>query len=176
MTGSTAPYGLSQANLQKMQSGHEQTLGNIKNLQQMERDMYTKLDTSIGNKSLSKTEQDAIIKKINELSEMRINLFQSLKDNYSYLSGNVANTRNDLVNQIATVGVIENELNNAKQTLTTLESEKSNKLRMVEINTYYSKRYEAQADIMKWLVLLCVPLLVLAVLMNKGIIPSALGG
>ena len=47
---------------------------------------------------------------------------------------------------------------------------------MVEINTYYSKRYEAQANIMKRLVLICIPLLILAVLMQKGKIPQRLGG
>ena len=66
MTGST-PYGLSEANLQKLQDRHQQTLTSIKDLQNMERSMYSQLDTSSANKSLTKDEQEQIIQKINEL-------------------------------------------------------------------------------------------------------------
>ena len=175
MTGST-PYGLTEDNLQQLQSRHQSTLDSIKDLQNFERSMYSKLDTGVANKSLTETEQEQIIQKINELSQMRSNLFQNLKDVYTYEAGNVSETRNDLVNQITTAGIIENELNNAKQTLTALEDERYNSLRMVQINEYYGKRYGAQADLMKTITLFCIPLLILAILMQKGMIPSNIGG
>ena len=111
MTGST-PYGLTEDNLQKLQSRHQSTLDSIKDLQNFERSMYSKLDTGVANKSLTQSEQEQVIQKINELSQMRSNLFQNLKDVYTYEAGNVSETRNDLVNQITTAGIIENELNN----------------------------------------------------------------
>ena len=107
---------------------------------------------------------------------MRSNLFNNLKDIYVYEQGNVSESRNDLVNQMTTAGIIENELNNAKKTLGALEAEKSNSLRMVEINEYYGKRYGAQADLMKTITLFCIPLLILAILMQKEIIPKSIGG
>ena len=172
---SKTPYGLSDSHLSQMQSSHEQTLSSIKQLQQMEREMYAKLDTSTGNKTLTEDEQEQIINRINKLSAMRMNLFQSLKDVYTYEQGNVSETRDALVNQITTVKIVENELNNAKQTLSALEKEKFNKLRMVEINTYFGQRYGAQADVMKLIVLFCIPLLILAILMNKSIISFNVG-
>ncbi len=175
MTGST-PYGLTEDNLQKLQSRHQSTLDSIKDLQNFERSMYSKLDTGVANKSLTQSEQEQVIQKINELSQMRSNLFQNLKDVYTYEAGNVSETRNDLVNQITTAGIIENELNNAKQTLAALEDERYNSLRMVQINEYYGKRYGAQANLMKTITLFCIPLLILAILMQKGMIPSNIGG
>ena len=114
MTGST-PYGLTEENLQQLKSRHQSTLDSIKDLQNFERSMYSKLDTGVANKSLTQTEQEQVIQKINELSQMRSNLFQNLKDVYTYEAGNVSETRNDLVNQITTAGIVENELNNAKK-------------------------------------------------------------
>ena len=175
MPGST-PYGLSQENLQKLKSRHQSTLNSIRDLQNFERSMYSKLDTGVANKSLTKPEQEQVIQKINELSAMRSNLFNNLKDVYVYEQGNVSETRNDLVNQMTTAGIIENELNNAKKTLQALEDEKSNSLRMVQINEYYGKKYGAQADLMKTITLFCIPLLILAVLMQKEIIPKNIGG
>ena len=94
MTEST-PYGLSEANLQKMQSRHQSTLNSIKDLQNMERSMYSKLDTSTANRTLTKDEQDKIVQEINKLSTLRTNLFANLKDVYVFAQGNVSETRND---------------------------------------------------------------------------------
>lgn len=176
MTNSSIPYGESSNNLNNLNSTQEQTLSNIQRLQEMERSMYDKLDTSTNNKTLTEPEQQQVIDKINELSTIRTNLFQTLQQDYALEASNVSETRNDLVNQITTVGIVENELNNAKQTLTSLENERYNQLRMVEINNYYGKKYGAQANVMKWVVILCIPLLIIAILMNKQIIPSKIGG
>lgn len=175
MTNST-PYGMTPENLQKLKSRHQSTLNSIKDLQNFERSMYAKLDTGVADKSLTKPEQEQVIQKINELSAMRSNLFNNLKDIYVYEQGNVSESRNDLVNQMTTAGIIENELNNAKKTLGALEAERSNSLRMVEINEYYGKKYGAQADLMKTITLFCIPLLILAILMQKEIIPKSIGG
>ena len=175
MADSTS-YGMTPENLQKLKTRHQSTLESIRDLQKFERSMYSKLDTGVANKSLTKPEQEQVIQKINELSQMRSNLFNNLKDIYVYEQGNVADSRNDLVNQMTTAGIIENELNNAKKTLGALEAEKSNSLRMVEINEYYGKRYGAQADLMKIITLFCIPLLILAILMQKEYIPKNIGG
>ena len=42
---------------------------------------------------------------------------------------------------------------------------------MVEINTYYGKRYNAHANIMKTIFIFCIPIIILAVLANSGILP-----
>ena len=108
-----SPYEMSQDDLDQMQERHSQTLANIKDLQNMEQQLYAKLED--GNNKYSVNEEKDIVNKINELSQMRTNLFQSLKDMYVYLQDNVAESRNDLVNQMTTLGIVESELNNAKK-------------------------------------------------------------
>ena len=117
-------------------------------------------------------EQEKIIQKINELSEMRIALFKNLTNMYGNMQGNVANSRTDLVDQMTVVGVVEGELDNAKANLNKLTNAKNNKMRMTEINTYYGKRYNAHAGVMKILIMICIPLLILAILKKKNLIPS----
>ena len=152
------------------------TLNHIHKIQEKEREMYAKLNTATTNKALSPSDKSATVTHINELSAIRQELFKSLKDRYKFETDKASGSQSDILDQISTVEIVENELNNAKKTLDMLETDKNNKLRMVEINTYYSKRYEAQANIMKRLVLICIPLLILAVLMQKGKIPQRLGG
>ena len=63
-----------------------------------------------------------------------------------------------------------------QKTLQALEDEKSNSLRMVEINTYYGKKYGAQADLMKTITLFCIPLLILTVLTKRNYSKNLGGG
>jgi hypothetical protein len=75
-------------------------------------------------------------------------------------------------NQMVSVDVIENELNNTKRRLNLLESQKNNKIRLVEINTYYGKQYDAHKQIMQIVVIVCIPVLIITMLSSKGILPS----
>ena len=79
MTDSTS-YGMTPENLQKLKTRHQSTLESIRDLQKFERSMYSKLDTGVANKSLTKPEQEQVIQKINELSQMRSNLFNNVKE------------------------------------------------------------------------------------------------
>ena len=103
---------------------------------------------------------------------MRSTLFGSLQDSYMMNQYQVAQTRNDLVDELTSVKVIEGELNNSKNQMNALKQEKINKLRMVEINTYYGKRYESHTDLMKIIIIACVPILLITILSKKSIIPQ----
>ena len=75
---------------------------------------------------------------------------------------------------MVSVDVIENELNDSKRRLNLLEEQKNNKIRLVEINAYYGKQYNAHKEIMQIIVIMCIPILFLNILANKGVIPSKL--
>lgn len=154
-----------------LNEGKDQTLKSIQELQEMEKKLYTQLESSSANTGDALSEEK-IIKRINELSEMRTGLFKTLSDKYSLLQNSVAETRVDLVDQMTVVGIVENELNNAKANLNSIQNAKNDKMRMVEINTYYGQRYEAHTGVMKLVIMTCVPLLILAILNKKQIIPS----
>lgn len=164
--------GLSPDGLNQMNARHKKTLTNIQQLQNMEKELYNSLDTSVSGRSISKEEQTQIITKINELSDMRMNLYTNMKDMYLFLQTNVSGARNSLVNDLTNIGVVEGELNNAKKQMKLLKKERYDKLRMVEINSYYSDRYQAHTNLMKIVIFTCVPVLIVAILNNKGFIPS----
>jgi hypothetical protein len=151
-----------------LQERNQQVLNNISQLQTQEKELYTSLDDP----NLSSEEKQQIINKINEISQIRLNLYAGLKEMYSYYQQNVSASRSTLGQEITAIDVIENELNQAKIRLNLIQDQKYNKLRLVEINTYYGKRYSAHTQLMKTIVLTCIPLIILAILANKGIVPS----
>jgi len=155
-------------NFDNLQERNQQVLNNISQLQIQEKALYDSLDDV----SLSSEEKQLIINKINEISQMRMNLYAGLKDMYSFYQKNVSASRSTLGQSIATVDMLENELNQSKKRMNLIEDQKYNKLRLVEINTYYGKRYNAHSKLMKTIVIICIPVIILAVLANKGILPA----
>ncbi len=157
-------------NFDNLQERNQQVLNNISQLQTQEKQLYDSLDDV----TLSSDEKQQIINKINEISQMRMNMYASMKDMYSYYQQNVAASRSTLGQEVAAINVLENELNDAKIRMNLIEDQKYNKLRLVEINTYYGKRYNAHSRLMKMIVIMCIPIIILAVLANRGILPPKL--
>ena len=151
-----------------LQERNQQVLNNISQLQGQEITLYNSLDDV----NLTSEQKQQIINKINEISQMRTNLYASLKDTYSFYQKNVSASKNTLGQSMEAIDILENELNQSKIKLNLLEDQKYNKLRLVEINTYYGKRYNAHSGLMKTIVIMCIPIIILTILVNKEILPS----
>jgi len=150
-----------------LQERNQQLLSDIAQLQTQEQQLYNSLDDV----TLTSEQKQQIINQINEISQMRLNMYGSMKDMYSFYQKDVAASRNTLGQEMATLDIMENELNQAKINLNAINDQKRNKLRLVEINTYYGKQYNAHAQLMKTIVAMCIPLIILAILANSGILP-----
>jgi hypothetical protein len=68
--------------------------------------------------------------------------------------------------------IIEKQLTIERGRLIKLQENKSNKLRMVEFNSSYAAQYQAQTNILKTIALWCLPLIVIIVIYNQGLISS----
>lgn len=172
MTETTSNY--TSDDISAMQERNEQTLNDIKTLQQVELELYDTLEKNATSNTMTPEQKDQLIKKINEISQMRINLYATLKDIYSFFQNNVSSSRITLAEQKMAIDIVENELNESKRRLQVLEEEKYNKLRLVEINTYYGKQYDAHTSIMKIIVIMCIPILFFGILAKIGILPGSI--
>ena len=151
---------------------NNQVLFGISQLQKTEKELYANLELP----NLSSIEKQRIINQINELSQMRMDMYSNLQHLYSSYQQNVNNldTISDI--QIKEIDAMEDELNQLKIHLNSIDQMKIDKLRTVEINNYYAKRYNAYKNIMFVISLSCIPILLLTILSNKTIIPSNVYG
>jgi hypothetical protein len=62
-----------------LQERNDQLISNIKTLQSTEMNLYNSLE----NQNLSADQRKQVIDKINEISQMRIDMYANLKDSYS---------------------------------------------------------------------------------------------
>jgi hypothetical protein len=156
------------SSLPNVQQNNEQILNDIQTLQSMEQDLFNSLET---NPNLTSQQQQQIISKINDISTMRVNLYQTLSGVNGFFQGALNTSIDTLQEQTAAIGIVESELNQAKIRLQALEDEQNNKLRLVEINNYYGDKYTEHAKLMKIVIFILIPVIILTVLNNRGLLP-----
>lgn len=76
--------------------------------------------------------------------------------------------------QKTAIDFISKERIRAESNAKTLSQDNSNKRRMAQVNTYYTRNYEANTEVMKNIIYVSVSLIVLAVLRNKELIPASI--
>jgi hypothetical protein len=154
-----------------IQDNNEQILNDIQSLQQMEQQLFSNLES---NPNLTTSQQQQIIEKMNQLSNMRVNLYQTLNGLSTYYENAMNSSMSSLNEQAVAVGIVENELNSSKKRIRLLEEEKNNKIRLVEINNYFGEKYAEHSQLMIIIIFTLIPIIILSFFNNKGILPNTI--
>jgi len=152
-----------------IQDNNQQILNDIQSLQNIEQELFNDLEI---NPNLTPEKKKELITKINGISNMRLNLYQTLGGVNNFFQTALQNSSGTLQQQTDAIQIIEDELNKSKRRLRMLEEEKNNKIRVIEINQYYGEKYAEHTDLMKIIIYILVPIIILAILNNKGILPT----
>jgi len=152
-----------------IKDNNQQILNDIQSLQSIEQQLFNSLEN---NPSLTSEQQTQIVEKINQISTMRINLYQTLSGVNNLFQDALISSQDTLKDQTDAISIIESELNISKQKLKALEEEKNNKIRLIEINSYYGDKYSEHSTLMKIIIFTLVPIIILAILHNKEILPT----
>jgi len=152
-------------------------LYNIQQLQDMEKSLQTKLEEMVKENTTAPTEElksqiDSLVIQINELSTIRTNLYQTVPTIYNEQVYDSTQTYNSLTEKRSMIDLAEKDLNQLKKNVNSSDNNLGNKMRMVEINTYYSKKYKAYATVVYLMIILTLPILVLYILRKRSVIPE----
>jgi len=146
----------------------ERTLDNIKELQTVEEGIYSKLDQ----KNLKDNEQETTLDELKSVSKVRASLFNDLLSNYENLRKRVISKR--AKPGVALSEVIGNENDAVSSDIGLLKSAMDNKQRMVEINTYYGKQYNAYTGVATMLLYTFIATFAVAILKSRSIINTTI--
>ena len=147
---------------------NDQILNDIQSLQQFEQQLFNNLES---NTNLSAEEQQKIIEKINQISQMRINLYKTLSNVNNFFENSLTSSIGTLKEQSIAIEIVESELNRSKKRLEILEAEKNNKIRLIEINNYYGDKYTEHSQLMKIVIFTLILIIIISFIYNKGFMP-----
>jgi hypothetical protein len=152
----------------------EQIIEKISNLQDLENQKYDDLNILLASNPTPDNiaQQKMLINDITQLTNIRAQLFNTLLL-HAQNNVNVNDTMNASVKDKHTIVTLkENDLNARKAASAALSQDVENTKRMVDINVYYKKQYEARVVIMKYIVVVCFLVIFFVVLMNLGWLPQ----
>ena len=121
----------------------QEILNQIDKLQIKEKQLIDELEIASSVAGFSPDDPTIIklLSDINSISEAREALFNSVVGKLGMLQQGVSESRVDLVSQMTLLKVVEGQLNEVKSKLSSLQNRNDTKMRLVQINTYYGKRY-----------------------------------
>ena len=120
------------------------------------------------------TQQNDIINHINQLSDLRNDLFGQLGKIYVNLDKNSQVQRSALTDQLTTANMMEQQMNNLKNDVQIILDERVNKMRMVKIGEYEYLRYSAHKVAMQIIAFTSLAILFFSYSLKKNILPPAL--
>jgi len=155
-------------------SGDESLLEQISHLQDLENKKYDELNILLASNPTPDNiaQQKILITDITQLSAIRSDLFNTLlMQAQNNLKVNTAMNSN-LQDKQTIITLKENDLKARRDAMAEVNQKNENALKMVDINVYYKKQYEARVKIMKYIVIICFLVIFFVVLMNLGWLPQ----
>lgn len=156
--------------LTQIEAKNESIQQNIEQLRSIKDDLIHNLNNGIANNSLSQLQITDYANKMEAIDKIVLGLNQNQLDMYSFFQKNIASTAKSIEEQGYATTIVSTELGNTTAQLNANEQEQANKLRLIEINDYYSEQYLDRTNIMKSIILVCIPLIILTILKNKGLL------
>ena len=153
-----------------IQAKNTQTLTDIQDLQTIETELFTALEAGMNNNSLSSLQKQSILDKIGQISTMRSQLYNNMNGTQSFIQKNATFASTTLGEQLDAIKIVEEELTESKKRYKLIQEDKHNKLRQVEINTYYGDKYSNHSNILKTVIFICILIIIISLLANYGII------
>jgi hypothetical protein len=121
------------------------------------------------------TEQSQLSNNLVLIQDTRTNLINALSSINAYYSQNLLGSSQTLEQQTNAVAIMDKEMEQAKKRLAYINEQKENKLRVVEINQYYSASYAEWTHLVKILIITIVAFaIVINITTYFPILPSEL--
>lgn len=142
----------------------------IKRLQSMEQSLYKDLEAA----KTDQEKQGQIMNQIDQLTQIRMNLFKQIVDQFSGEKIELEGAKKAISNQLTLAKVAEEQLTTTKNAINKLNQIRNDKLRMVEIGSYEADRYKAYVTVMFYILLTSISMVVINKISQIGIIPDFL--
>ena len=123
---------------------NDSILANIAKLHRTEDTLRRQLNAA----GLSDADKSKIIAEINTLTALQASLYTSMNNNFSLYESGVVNERSALLDRVSATTFMDQR----SQQMDADSNKSRERLRQIEINTYYSKQYSAQTGIMQMFV------------------------
>jgi len=135
-------------------------IGAIKELQIRENDAIQKVQTN---------PSETNVKALQNITQLRQTLYNTLTNSMNSVGASISPEN---AYDTTAISATNNALDIASSPYTSFRPEHNLNLRKIEINSYYSEQFAEKTNIIKTIILTCIPILLLTIIKNKGFLPE----
>jgi hypothetical protein len=132
-------------------------------------DAITGINKRLASSGVTDAERENLLKARSALVTLLATTYGTVKE-----AGQVFDSDALYEAQRTAIDFIKKEKARAASNATALKDDNANKRRMAQVNTYYTRNYEANTEVMKNIIYISVVLIILAILRNKDMIPGSI--
>lgn len=127
---------------------------------------------------VSSTKDDKLqsLNDLNNVYEAKQKIFSELDSRVKYLQDRFSDTYTNNINQKANLDIINTEINNTKQKNEYYKDELNNKVRNLQINVFYQKKYTSEINLLKFIIYICIIIIILSFINRRNIISDNIFG
>ena len=159
------------ASTDALSASQQQLLTSVKQLNDAHNELMHRLSAAT-----DATERTNLMNELDKNATLRASLLSSAGAAALVQNQSVVTKHNDAVGVNAMADFVNAEKKSAQAQMDEIQDIRNNKQRMIQLNTYYGKRFMAQSGVMKIFIYMCIPILILAVLANMGFLPNYIAG
>jgi hypothetical protein len=109
--------------------------------------------------------------KMNQFRNEQENIYNLLKNVNENLYASFISAKTLNTHQINLADKLTSYKSDIEKDISTLQGETDHNIRLSKINTFYGDKYQAHSKLIKQIILILIPIIILAVLKNKGVLP-----
>lgn len=119
-------------------------------------------------------DKDSISNNLATITQVIVALQSQQSGLNQHVDNYLSSTTNALDAQSYAYQIINAELENSEETLNQTEADINNNLRLIEINNYYNQQFIDRTNIVKFIILLCIPVIIVFYIYKIGYISQTL--
>ncbi len=108
---------------------------------------------------LNVEEKNKSLDRLDNINKAKQDMLQELDNNVGLFVDRFNNTNTNKINQQANLNIVNEELKRTKERSEHYQGEINNKMRNVQINTFYQKKYDSQIHLLKFIIVVCIILI-----------------
>lgn len=125
-------------------------------------EMQTNLTTNVSNVNMSNNDRKDNLQKLKSIYDAKSDMLKELDAQVSVQQDRFNDTNTNKINQQANLNIVNSEIEKTKEKNVYYNDLINNKVRNIQINTFYQKKYSSQISLLKFIIMVCIFIIALS--------------
>lgn len=131
-------------------------------------EMQSTITDNVSNVNLDRNDRKSNLNKLKSIFDAKTDMLKELDSQVSVQQDRYSDTNTNKINQQANLNIVNSEIEKTKEKNEYYNDMITNKVRNIQINTFYQKKYNSQISLLKFIIVVCIFIISLSFTRKSG--------